>query len=906
MTRLLKILQRIFLDTLGGVATSSLLVCSISGILLAVPYSVDKPLASLTLMMLDNPAGVFIRNIHYWSAQFLLVFTFLHLLDHFIRSTEHDVSSGVWIRVTLSVPVLFFVMISGFILKGDPDALSAYSILASLLEKIPLLGSLLRNTFLGSENNLELIYVHHVSTATIIIFLVLYEHARKLWPSAAGFSILLFILLLLGYFLNAPLGGESGKGPWYFVGFQEILHWLSHPGFAWLLILLPLLLIMLIRWSGIHWTILLKKILLVIFIGYTLTTLTGAFFRGENWKWQWPWHENKMKPDGIYFRPLLLKTAEDFDFHENIPMIDNRAEGCLVCHDNVTGLVDAHDPAVLGCYSCHLGNPFTLDKKRAHKDMALIPGNLDNAAKTCGTARCHPGIIGRVNNSIMTSMSGVVSVDRFVFGEVPTPDEPAHIRDIGFSAADQHLRDLCANCHLGNPKTESGPVNSMSRGGGCNACHLNYSDSARVSLTLAEARLNKGVYYHPQLNLNVSDNHCFGCHSRSGRIALNYEGWHETLLEKEDIPPEGKFKVLDDQRVVEYIRDDVHHQAGMSCIDCHTSYELMGDGNLYAHKEQQVIIRCEDCHFFESPGTLNYQQLDNESKKIIAQRKWPAEGLHYLAGLNNGHALVNAWFDAAGQPVLRIKNGDTLLPLNPPVEACRQGAVHQSLSCESCHTSWVPQCIGCHNVFDKKAPGFDMLEYRERTGSWVEHVALFMADTPPLGIIEQEDGSKQVRTFTPGMILSIDTASFKTGKEGANPIFRRLYAPASAHTTVREGRSCSSCHLDPLAIGYGRGKLDYQVADGAGTWILQSRFALNPVDRLPEDAWIGFLSEPEGVLSTRTNARPFSLKEQRAILTAGSCLVCHEEDSEVIRQTLENFPAVLKRVSRKCVLPRWD
>jgi len=906
MEKIFRILQKILMDTFGGIASSSLLICAASGIFLAIPYDFDEPVRSLSLVLVDNPAAVFIRNIHYWSAQLFLVFALIHLADHLVRMTEKDVDRGVWMRLVLSLPVIFFVMISGFMLKGDEDALSAFSILSSLMEKIPLAGNFLKSTFLGKEGDPGLIYVHHIATATIIIFLVLFEHTKKPWPSPAGFSLVLIIMLIFGYFFQVRLGGDSGLGPWYFVGLQEILHWFSHPGYVWFLFLLPLVLILFVRWSGINWTILLKKMLLVIFIGYTLTTLTGAFFRGENWKWQWPWEEDQMKTGGIYFNPLLMKTAEDFDFHENIPLIDNRAEGCLVCHDNVTGFVEAHDPAALGCYSCHLGNPFTLDKKRAHKDMALIPGNFDNAAKTCGTARCHPDIIPRVNNSIMTTMSGVVSVDRFVFGEVPTPDMPAHIRDIGFTAADQHLRDLCANCHLGNPKTESGPLNSMSRGGGCNACHLDYSDSARVSLRLAEARLNKGVYYHPQLNLNISDDHCFGCHSRSGRIALNYEGWHETLLEKGDIPPEGKFNVLDDQRVVKYIRDDVHHQAGMACIDCHTSYELMGDGNLYAHKEQQVIIKCEDCHFLESPATLNYQQLDNESKKIIAQRKWPAEGLRYLTGLKSGHALVNAWFDAAGQPVLRIKTGDTLLSLNPPVEACRRGTVHQSLSCESCHSSWVPQCIGCHNVFDKKAPGFDMLEYREKTGSWVEHVALFMADTPPLGIIEQEDGSKQVRTFIPGMILSIDTASFKTGKEGKTFLFRRLYAPASAHTTVREGRSCRSCHLDPLAIGYGRGKLDYQVADGAGRWVLQSRFALNPVDRLPEDAWIGFLSEPEGVLSTRTNARPFSLQEQRAILTAGSCLVCHEEDSEVIRQTLENFPALLKRVSRKCILPRWE
>jgi hypothetical protein len=378
------------------------------------------------------------------------------------------------------------------------------------------------------------------------------------------------------------------------------------------------------------------------------------------------------------------------------------------------------------------------------------------------------------------------------------------------------------------------------------------------------------------------------------------------MYKKENIPSEGKYRILDDQRVVQFIKEDIHYGAGMSCIDCHTSYDVMGNGELHAHKEQGVKTRCEDCHFFDRPETAIYQDIDAESKKILAQRKWNTQGLNFIFGKESGHVMVNAWIDPEGSAWLRPKSQDTLLKLNPPVNACARGKVHRSLSCESCHTSWVPQCIGCHNIYDKNSPGFDLLEYREKNGSWLEHVALFMADTPPLGIVVQKDGSKQVRTFTPGMILSIDTTSFRTVDKGSEHLFRRLYAPASAHTTVREGRSCRSCHLDPLAIGYGRGKLNYQVADGTGKWILQSRFALNAVDQLPEDAWIGFLSEPAGILSTRTNVRPFNLKEQKAILTVGACLVCHEEDPDVIRGTLDDYQDILNRVSKKCALPRWE
>ncbi len=76
----------------------------------------------------------------------------------------------------------------------------------------------------------------------------------------------------------------------------------------------------------------------------------------------------------------------------------------------------------------------------------------------------------------MTTNSGIVSVDRFVFGESLSPDIHSTIETIGHTAADEHLRDLCANCHIGKEKTETGVVDQLSRGGGCTACHLNYSN----------------------------------------------------------------------------------------------------------------------------------------------------------------------------------------------------------------------------------------------------------------------------------------------------------------------------------------------------------------------------------------------------------------------------------------------
>jgi hypothetical protein len=106
-----------------------------------------------------------------------------------------------------------------------------------------------------------------------------------------------------------------------------------------------------------------------------------------------------------------------------------------------------------------------------------------------------------------------------------------------------------------------------------------------------------------------------------------------------------------------------------------------------------------------------------------------------------------------------------------------------------------------------------------------------------------------------------------------------------------------------LALGYGDGRLDYKVENGKGKWIFFPKYENNIHDGLPEDAWTGFLEERAGVISTRTNVRPFSLEEQQKILTVGACLTCHDENSGIMRETLVDYRKVLSRKSSKCILP---
>jgi hypothetical protein len=88
-----------------------------------------------------------------------------------------------------------------------------------------------------------------------------------------------------------------------------------------------------------------------------------------------------------------------------------------------------------------------------------------------------------------------------------------------------------------------------------------------------------------------------------------------------------------------------------------------------------------------------------------------------------------------------------------------------------------------------------------------------------------------------------------------------------------------------------------------GKWKFEPQFSNHSEDNLPKDAWIGFLKTRDETSTTRTNTRPFNVKEQKRILLVGACLTCHDENSEMMKESLDGFAKVLMRVSKKCMLP---
>ncbi|MGD8896420.1 MAG: cytochrome b N-terminal domain-containing protein [Acidobacteriota bacterium] len=862
------------LPSIGDLAFAAFWLALCSGALVAIPYDAAAAADSLQLLLLTNPAGAFLRGLHYWSAQLFLVFTALHLVEHLARRTEARVRLGVWLRLVLSTVVVVYLMVSGYVLKGDAEGQLARQVLAGLLERLPLLGGALHTLLVGPEDSLQLLYVQHAATATLLTLAFIVEHFRRAWPGAAAWLSALGSSAALSLAFVPVVHGPAEpvvKGPWYMLGLQELLHWLGSPGLAWIPLLGGLVLLAGLPLLSPQWSRRVKVALAVALTAYAGLTVIGYALRGANWEWRPPGARNAPT-----FADLRLYLPSAKVVEAEIPIVLGRREGCLPCHSDKRGFAPAHAAEAVGCAACHLGQPWSGNADQAHAGMVLVPGNLSTARATCGTTGCHGAIVERVDRSLMATGAGFVGVNRFVFGEAETPDGGGSLRELGPSAADRHLADLCASCHLAVEKNGPDPIDELSRGGGCTACHLNH----HADKTL-----------HPALDLNTSDEHCFGCHSRSGRISTSYAGWHETM---EPAPPGGErdeWRVLQDGRVFARRPADVHHEAGLACVDCHTSREVMGDGRTHLHEEDAVEVACEDCHVDGPPNTLGWEEIDEESRRIVRLRTDDdPEGRRFLVAARSGLALVNVFLNEDGQPILEGKLDGKRHELKPPSPHCT-GLGHQRVSCSACHSAWAPQCLRCHTQL-----GTD--------GLWHEIGGDFRAEPPSLGVRGDEPG--RIEPFAPGMIITLGTDPADMARAFPPALirqgrFERFFSPVEPHTTAKGSRSCRSCHSEPLALGLGRGTLRFD-REREPRWVFEPEADIAR-DGLPADAWTGFLEPPRPRSATRTDARPFTPEEQRRILRVGACLGCHEPTGTKFERIYRGFEDALARMTPACVVP---
>jgi hypothetical protein len=306
------------------------------------------------------------------------------------------------------------------------------------------------------------------------------------------------------------------------------------------------------------------------------------------------------------------------------PTLTNKPELCLTCHDGIEEISPSHPVQTFGCVICHGGNALALDKNLAHTGMrgGKNPSDFGVVEASCGGSQCHSGSaadhndhIQRAMTSIQGTYAGAIAQVRRSFGA--QPDGTAHFGiyaiaddqvvspkavpsldqfDPATTNDPQPVKDFynhCLTCHL-----TAEPVMQLYlyRSTGCAACHVPYaSDGLYRGHDPTIDKTQAGHASQHQLTTKMPYTTCNTCHNRG-----NYSLKQMAFLPRNDLPASGV--PLPEDRLRDYyqpIGQFTKCEWELDCIDCHTSTEAMGDGDLYSSKFDIQYIQCKTCH-----GTL--------------------------------------------------------------------------------------------------------------------------------------------------------------------------------------------------------------------------------------------------------------------------------------------------------------
>jgi len=252
---------------LGGLSGMLIVLLGLTGILLQMNYTPSPPQAYLDILSLRSNTwfGDFLRNIHHWSANLLVIVSVLHLLRVFFTGGFRHPRELNWL---LGIGMLLLVLaanFTGYLLPWDQLAYWAITVGASIITYIPIIGDTLSRLLLGGPEvgaaTLLNFYSLHISFIPLGIVILMSYHfwrVRKdggltipktlnekeaakmervttiphLVRRELVFAIAwLAIIFTWSMFVPAPLEGianpavspNPAKAPWYFLGIQELL-----------------------------------------------------------------------------------------------------------------------------------------------------------------------------------------------------------------------------------------------------------------------------------------------------------------------------------------------------------------------------------------------------------------------------------------------------------------------------------------------------------------------------------------------------------------------------------------------------------------------------------------------------------------------------------------------------------
>ena len=250
----------------GGTAIFLVLILGVTGIMEMFYYVPNPQEAAYSVQTITYlvPFGGFIRNLHYWSAQLLLIVTAIHLLRViFTAAYSHPRRFNYLLGLGLFV-LAILLDFTGYILRWDVDICYPLVTGTNLLKTIPLVGNFLYRVAIGGGDacNTALLrfYTWHLFGLTLPLLIVGFWHAFRVRRDGGiavpppqlrddnerisrnvlvrrevlQIFVVGILLILMASFLPAPIAAamtgkpvvtEEARAPWFFLWVQQMLKW---------------------------------------------------------------------------------------------------------------------------------------------------------------------------------------------------------------------------------------------------------------------------------------------------------------------------------------------------------------------------------------------------------------------------------------------------------------------------------------------------------------------------------------------------------------------------------------------------------------------------------------------------------------------------------------------------------
>ncbi len=297
---------------------------------------------------------------------------------------------------------------------------------------------------------------------------------------------------------------------------------------------------------------------------------------------------------------------------EKPPVVQTKPTDCQGCHPSIS--LGAHES--LTCVTCHRGRNDTGEIEKAHEGLVKQPAHPDSMEMVCGP--CHQQTIQAAHTSPHFTLKNTVNLVRTHFGARTTLDDltkipVTEVPEDTLGLADDMLRRRCLRCHV---YSRGDGYAYTRRGTGCAACHVAYSGQEMIS--------------HEMLS-RPADRQCLSCHY-ANHVGGDYYGRFEHDFNWEYRTPYTTTEPFVRPYGVEQhdLAPDIHQQAGMTCLDCHSGSELM---NL----NQETTLTCRSCHEYRpdenitdlgnlsfKDGSLVLTTLKDGTRLDVPQMRHPA------------------------------------------------------------------------------------------------------------------------------------------------------------------------------------------------------------------------------------------------------------------------------------------